>query len=81
MVSEQIIMFQQILITFCLVFSFKIAQRSCEVSLFGDLQKLPGCGPGQSALGVPALARVGPDGPTPLPFLDSVICREPLHGL
>lgn len=34
-----------------------VAWRSCGDSLFGDLQKLPGHGPGQPALGVPAWAR------------------------
>jgi len=31
-----------------------------ESSLLGDLQKLPGCGPGHSALGVPAGTGVRP---------------------
>lgn len=38
----------------CLFFSYKIAQRSCKVSLLGGLQKLPGCGPRQTALDIPA---------------------------
>ena len=36
-------------------------QRLCSLFL-EDLQKLPGCGPGHPALGVPAGAGVGPDG-------------------
>lgn len=30
------------------------AKTGCEVSIFGDIQKLPGHGPGQPALGDPA---------------------------
>lgn len=28
--------------------------RGCGISFLGDLQKLPGCGPGQVAVGGPA---------------------------
>ena len=32
----------------------QVAQKGCGVSLLGAIQKLPGRGPGQLALGVPA---------------------------
>lgn len=51
-----------------------IAQKGCGDSIHGGLQKSPGCGPGQAALGVRAWAEVGPDGPRgpfkPRPFWD-----------
>lgn len=56
-----------------------IAQKGCGDSIHGGLQKSPGCGPGQAALGVRAWAEVGPDGPRGscplLPFCDSVSCK------
>lgn len=36
----------------------QIAQRSCGVSIPGDIQNLSGHGPGQPALGAPALSKV-----------------------
>ena len=32
----------------------QVAQRGCGVYILGDTQKLPGCDPGQPALGGPA---------------------------
>lgn len=38
----------------------QVAQRGCGASILGDLQKLPGHGPVQPAVGKPAWAGVGP---------------------
>lgn len=35
---------------------FYFAQKGCGSSFTGDIKNLPGCDPGQSALGEPALA-------------------------
>ena len=47
------------------------AQRGCGVSFSGDIQKSPGRGPVQPALGEPALEQMIPRGPLqPLPFCE-----------
>jgi len=40
----------------------RAAQRVCGASMLGDLQKLPGHGPGQPSVQSPTGARVGSDG-------------------
>lgn len=46
----------------------QVAQICCRIFLLGDLQKLPGNGPGPAQL-----EQVGPNGLQPQPFCDSVI--------
>jgi len=54
----------------------QVAQKLWDL-LFGDLSKPPGHGPGHPALGVPARAGIGADGPRgpfpPQPFCDSML--------
>lgn len=53
----------------------EVAQPDCGVSFLGVFQKLPGHGPGQHALGVPASAGVGQMDPeVPSSLRHFVIC-------